>query len=99
MIGSSISTSNINPDELSELQFDKVYPLMNVLQKASLLQKIYSAIMYGQSGKNKAVLTFNTLHGYKKLESTILSKNHDWLMLKGGRYIPIQSILNIEITL
>jgi hypothetical protein len=53
--------------------------------------------MNGQTSHTKANVTFNTEEGYKQVQSVILSKNNDWLMLKGGKYIPIQSILNVEI--
>ena len=94
---SSIEPQFIISEELNTIHFERVFPVFNILQKTSLIQKIFTAIMNGQASHTKANVTFNTEEGYKQVQSVILSKNNDWLMLKGGKYIPIQSILNVEI--
>lgn len=94
VVGKPVSIPN---EELSSIHFQQVTPTFTVLQRTSLIQKIFNAIVNGHTNNSCAHVIFNTDKGYKQVDSVILSKNNDWLMLKGGKYIPIQSILNIEL--
>ncbi len=97
MVGNEINPVQIFNEDLASVHFERISPMFSVLQKTSLIQKIFNAIINGQSNDCKSNVIFKTDDGYKQINSVILSKNSDWLMLKGGKYIPIQSILNIEI--
>jgi len=97
MLANEIKPIPIINEDLASVHFERIYPMFSVLQKTSLIQKIFNAIISGQSNDCISNVIFKTNEGYKQVKSVILSKNSDWLMLKGGKYIPIQSILNIEI--
>ena len=96
MVSNEIRPTPIINEDLTSIHFKRVTPIFSVLQKTSLIQKIFNAIVIGHTNNGRAHVIFNTDEGYKQIDSVILSKNNDWLMLKGGKYIPIQSILNIE---
>jgi hypothetical protein len=44
---SSIEPQFIISEELNTIHFERVFPVFNILQKTSLIQKIFTAIMNG----------------------------------------------------
>lgn len=54
------------------------------------------AVRLGNEYKGKTHITFETTQGPKAVETTVWSLSDDYLQLKGGMLIPLQSIIHIH---
>ncbi len=64
--------------------------------KELFFEKLNGALRLGNAFKAKANLIFNTTEGPKKVETTVWNVSPDFVELKGGVVIPVQSILEVE---
>lgn len=58
--------------------------------------KLEGALRLGNAFKSKTHLVFNTTDGPKKVETTVWNVSPDFIELKGGVIIPVQSLLDVE---
>ncbi|MNK01788.1 hypothetical protein D3C87_195960 [compost metagenome] len=61
-----------------------------------LRDKLNAAQRLGNEFKSKADITFNTKEGPKTVSTTVWSVTSDYLQLKSGIHIPLNSLLDIE---
>lgn len=61
-----------------------------------LSNKLQNALRLGNEFKSKAVITFLTEEGPKKVETTVWSLTDNYLQLKGGVLIPLKSLLDLD---
>jgi uncharacterized protein (UPF0248 family) len=52
-------------------------------------------MMLGNMDHYKVKISFNTLDGIKEVFTTIWATTDRFIVLKGGRYIPINSIIEV----
>lgn len=64
--------------------------------KELFVDKLKGALRLGNAFKAKINLVFNTTEGPKKVETTVWNVSPDFVELKGGVIIPVQSILEVE---
>ena len=57
--------------------------------------KLTYALRLGNEFKGKTSITFETTQGPKTVETTIWSLGDDFLQLKGGVVIPLNSIIDV----
>lgn len=70
-----------------ELEFDQHNDIIQRLEKATLLGNIHHS---------KVVIYFQDDEGYKKVETTVWATGTKFICLKGGMWIPISRILDVE---
>jgi len=61
-----------------------------------LQDKLRGALRLGNEFKSKAVITFQTLDGPKRVETTVWTLTEDSLQLKNGVVLPLGSLLDIS---
>lgn len=61
----------------------------------SITKKLFDAMMLGNMDHYKVKISFNTLDGIKEVFTTIWATTDRFIVLKGGRYIPINSIIEV----
>ncbi len=60
-------------------------------------RRLYLAMLMGNNFHSKVKIVFNTIEGYKEVFSTVWATTEKFILLKGGNYIPIESIAYVEI--
>lgn len=61
-----------------------------------LQNKLRGALRLGNEFKAKATITFQTLDGPKRVETTVWTLTEDALQIKNGVVLPLGSLLDIE---
>lgn len=61
-----------------------------------LKNKLRGALRLGNEFKSKAVITFQTLDGPKRVETTVWTVTEDALQIKNGIVLPLSSLLDID---
>lgn len=61
-----------------------------------LRQKLQGALRLGNEFKAKATITFQTIDGPKRVETTVWTLTEDALQIKNGVVLPLGSLLNID---
>ena len=95
-MAANIYASFLSKDDLSQVKFEKNSAAYTPIELNSLIRRLYQAMILGNTYKSSVKLIFNTSDGYRYTESTIWSKTDNSIMLHGGKYIPINSIYNVE---
>jgi hypothetical protein len=88
----------INKEELIGMKFSKKEVLNDEYLKAQRLEKANKAARLGNGYRGKVTITF--MHDFGevyKVETTVWACCENFLILKGGIAIPINSILEIDI--
>lgn len=60
-------------------------------------RRLYLAMLMGNNFHSKVKIIFNTLEGYKEVLTTVWATTEKFILLKGGLFIPIESIAHVEI--
>ncbi|HWL00503.1 MAG TPA: hypothetical protein VNQ55_11165 [Parapedobacter sp.] len=63
---------------------------------SELRQKLRGAVRLGNEFKSKATITFQTVDGPKRVETTVWTLTEDALQLKNGVVLPLRSLLDID---
>ncbi|WP_421940361.1 hypothetical protein [Pedobacter sp.] len=61
-----------------------------------LRSKLDEAQRLGNEFKSKAVITFNTTIGPKRVDTTVWSVTEKYVQLKNNVHIPIKSVIDID---
>ncbi len=61
-----------------------------------LQNKLRGAVRLGNEFKSKATITFQTLDGPKRVETTVWTLTEDALQIKNGVVLPLGSLLDID---
>lgn len=61
-----------------------------------LQDKLRGALRLGNEFKSKATITFQTLDGPKRVETTVWTLTEDSLQIKNGVVLPLGSLLDID---
>ena len=86
----------IAKEELCGVNFENNRLIENVLHKTELVKKLFQAMILGNAYKSKVRITFNTDLGHRIVETTVWAKTDDWVVLKGGAFIPINCISSVD---
>ena len=63
---------------------------------SELRQKLRGAVRLGNEFKSKATITFQTVDGPKRVETTVWTLTDDALQIKNGVVLPLGSLLDID---
>jgi len=63
---------------------------------AELQSKLAEAQRLGNEFKAKAIITFNTTIGPKRVDTTVWSVTEKYIQLKNNIHIPIKSLIDID---
>ena len=60
-------------------------------------RRLYLAMLMGNNFHSKVKIVFNTMEGYKEVFSTVWATTEKFILLKGGNFIPIEAIAQVEL--
>lgn len=88
------STLTIEKEEIDHLEFSEVH--LPSSEREAIQKKLFEAMMLGNIDHHKVKIHFMTPNGIKEVETTIWATTDKFILLKGGRYIPVASILSVS---
>jgi predicted alternative tryptophan synthase beta-subunit len=91
-----MNTPIIEKELVSSQQFSKREVLSDGYAIAQRQNKLERAMQLGNLYKVKSKIFFETQEGSKVVETTIWAVTNNYIMIKGGRVIPIQCITSVE---
>ncbi|WP_316832014.1 hypothetical protein [Pedobacter aquatilis] len=86
------------PIEIVEKEHIGYLNIINAKEDHSgeLKTKLDEAQRLGNEFKSKAVITFNTTIGPKKVDTTVWSVTENYIQLKNNIHIPLKSLIDID---
>ncbi len=91
-----MNTLFIDKELVSDQQFFKKEVLSDKQAISQRRQSLERAVILGNIHKVKSKIFFETKEGTKAIETTIWAVTDDYVIIKGGRVIPIQCICSVE---
>jgi len=91
-----LSATYLSKENLAQVTFKQNIFKTTEVEKNSLIRRLFQAMILGNNYRSTVKLFFSTSEGFRYTESVVWSKTDDCIMLKGGNYIPIGSICNVE---
>ena len=89
----TISYKTIEKEMVSETSFKKS---LDIEQSSELIDQLQKAMILGNEHHSKVQIYFYDDDGPKKIETTIWYAGSKFICLKGGKYIPIDHIVDIK---
>ena len=89
------AAKQINQSELMKVAFkndDNMYVQEQIKMKD---QKLYMAMLMGNNYYNNVRIIFNTEEGESEIVSRIWARTDKFIVLRGGVFIPINSVIDI----
>ncbi len=95
-MSSYLSATYLSKENLSQVKFEVNFLKRTQVEQNSIIRRLFQAMIMGNHYRSQVKLFFSTTEGYRYTESAVWSKTDNCIMLKGGSYIPIQSICSVE---
>ena len=89
----NLNYTRIEKEQVPMLSFNKDLELD---QHDDIIQRLEKSTLLGNIHHSKVVIYFQDDEGHKKVETTIWATGTKFICLKGGMWIPISSILDVE---
>lgn len=90
------TTKTIVKEEIPEYAFTKTEVLNTDFDKDRRKEDLFRAMVLGNTYRKKVKITFETKSGTKVVETTVWAATEQNIILKGGIYVPICCISNID---
>ena len=90
----SIAYEIIDDDTVLNSTFDKSMP---TAQSKGILQKISDALLIGNSYHTKVSIVYQDDYSIKKVITTVWASGNKYICLKGGLWIPLDRIMEVEL--
>jgi hypothetical protein len=92
-----LTTCLISKEEITQLKFYKEANFLDEAQKKQLLDKLSRAERLGNAYHGKVRITFKQQDGnLNTVETTVWATTNEYVTLKGGVNIPLNSITEVE---
>lgn len=93
----NISIETIAKEDIPKLTFvdHEVLPAMEYMEKRKHL--LFQSMILGNTYHAKVKLVFETTAGFYQVETTVWATTEDYVLLKGGVYLPIRCIHDVVI--
>lgn len=88
------NTSTIEKEEIDHMEFSTVD--LPLAERENISRKLFEAMMLGNIDHHKVKIDFMTAAGIREVVTTIWATTDKYILLKGGRYIPVASILSVS---
>lgn len=87
----------VQKEQLSTVNFQKVDVLADSPSRIKRLSNLSRALSLGNLFHGKVNIVFMTSNGLlQQVETTVWSLSDDFILLKGGNFIPVKAILDLE---
>lgn len=87
----------IPKEEVSHFKFVTYDVLNTEEERKERFGKLQKAMLLGNGYKAKVKITFETLEGRRKIETTVWEASEDQLMIKSDVMIPIHAVVDVEL--
>ncbi len=87
----------VQKETIPHCHFDRQEKLSSPLDQKIREDKIFRAMIMGNTYRKKALITFETVDGVKQVETTVWATTDANVILKNGITIPQGCIVDIEI--
>lgn len=87
----------IPKEEVAKFKFVSEDVLKTDNERHERFSKLEKAMVLGNGYKTKVKITFETIEGVRKVETTVWEASEDQLLIKGDTMIPIHAILDVEL--
>ena len=87
----------IPKEEVAKFKFVSDDVLKTEDERHERFKKLEKAMLLGNGYKTKVKITFETVEGIRKVETTVWDASEDQLLIKGDTMIPIHAILDVEL--
>ena len=87
----------IPKEEVTTLKFVPYDVLSTEDERKERFRKLEKAMLLGNGYKAKVKITFETLEGARKIETTVWEASDDQLMIKSDVMIPIHAVIDVEL--
>jgi len=85
---------DISADQVDKLHFTKNIK-GNKVREAVIEKKLKASLLHPVSRRQKMNIVFETSRGFFRIQSKLLSISNDFITLKGGDMLPINSIVKV----
>jgi hypothetical protein len=87
----------IPKEQLGHIQFEKSDVLNDAESQKTRMLELHRAMRLGNLYHGKVKINFKTRSGLlQQVETTIWAVTENYILLKGGAYIPVVAILSLE---
>jgi hypothetical protein len=90
-----VATKLIEKENIDKEQFLNVG--LDISSRDNINKKLFDAMMLGNTHRHKVNIEFLTEEGCKSVFTTVWATTDNYIILKGGKYIPINSILYVHL--
>ena len=87
----------IEKEQLKECAFKQPVHKHTEFELRERNRRLYLAMLMGNNFQSKVKIVFNTLEGYREVFTTVWATTEKFILLKGGNFIPLESIAYVEI--
>jgi uncharacterized protein (UPF0248 family) len=87
----------IPKEEVGKFKFVSHDVLSSDMARKDRFSKLEKAMLLGNNYKGKVIITFETVEGVRKVETTVWEATEDQLMIKSDVMIPIHAIVDVEL--
>jgi hypothetical protein len=92
-----MTTTLIQKEEIPHYTCLKCENILSDEEKVNRKIKLQRGQILGNAYKSKVKIVFYTAHGLKAVETTTWTVGDEYIVLKGGVTIPLDSIMDIEL--
>lgn len=86
----------IQKEAIPNLKFSRTEAIYEPLERKLLRDKLFKAMILGNGYKKKVRIHFLTIEGERFVETTIWVASDQNIILKGGIFIPIRCIRDVD---
>lgn len=87
----------VQKEQLNTVRFQKIDVLADSPARLTRLSNLNRALSLGNLFRGKVNIIFMTSSGLlQQVETTVWSMSEDFILLKGGNFIPVKAILELE---
>ena len=87
----------IEKEQLNTCKFERPVYHYSDHESRERNRKLYLAMLMGNNFHSKVKIVFNTIEGYREIFTTVWATTEKFILLKGGTFIPIDSIAYVEL--
>ena len=91
------ATSKIEKEFIATCNFTNGRIALSKEESRQNDRKLYCAMLLGNAFHGKVKIQFSTTEGRRTVETTVWAFTDSFVMLKGGVFIPTESVVSVEL--
>lgn len=99
MINSASEIKKIGKEQLDSVTFQNATGIFPDLDVRDRNRKFHFSMLMANHNDALVKIVFNTLDGYKELCAAIWGATEKYILLKGGCFIPVESVAYVSLSI